>query len=53
MIGNKLAYKITSVSKKSSTDLQKNEANNEIEILKERYIFPKKRQQIIEEFRLI
>ena len=36
LIGNKIADKITSVSKKSSTELQSNKANNEIP--KERYI---------------
>ena len=52
LIGNKIADKITSVSKKS---LQNNldQAKNEIEIPKERYIFPKKRQQIIDDLRLV
>ena len=53
LIGNRLAYKIASVSKKSSTELQNNEANNEIEIPKERYISPEKRQQIIDDLRLV
>ena len=53
LIGNRLAYKIASVSKKSSRELQKNEANNEIEISKERYLSPEKIQQIIDELRLI
>ena len=56
LIGNKIADKITSISKKSakglhSKELSSNEANNEIS--KERYISPKKRQQIIDELRLI
>ena len=51
-MGNKIADKITSVSNKS---LQNNldQAKNEIEIPKERYIFPKKRQQIIDDLRLV
>ena len=54
LIGNKIADKITSTSKKSnelnSKDLHSNEANNEIP--KERYISPQERQ-IIDELRLI
>ena len=61
-VGNKIADKITakpspkdviSTSKKShkEEEIQSNEVNNEIP--KERYIFPKKRQQIIDELRLI
>ena len=46
LIGNKIADKITSASKKSQ-----NEVNNEI--LKGRYISPKERQKIIDELRLI
>ena len=53
MIGNKIADKITSVSKKSSTRSQNNEANDESEAPKERYISPEKRQQIIDELRLV
>ena len=58
LIGNKIADKITSVSKKSSTELhsnelQNNEANDESEAPKERYISPEKRQQIIDELRLV
>ena len=55
LIGNKIAVKITSVSKKSSTKLrsQNNEANDESETPKERYISPEKRQQIIDELRLV
>ena len=56
LIGNNIADKIRSVSKKSpkefnSKGLSSNEANNEIP--KERYISPKERQQIIGELRLI
>ena len=56
LIGNKIADKITNVSKKSpekfnSKELSSNEANNGVP--KERYISPRKRQQIIDELRLI
>ena len=56
LIGNKVADKTASVSKKSpkefhSKELSSNEAN--IEIPKERYISPQERQQIIDELRLI
>ena len=52
LIGNKIADKITSASKKSHHEkIQPNEVNNEIP--KERYISPKERQQIIIELRLI
>ena len=60
LIGNKIADKITSVSTelhpKSPNELrlkelhtQINDANSEIEVPKERYISPGKRQQIIDE----
>ena len=45
LIGNKIADRITSASKKSH-----DEVNNEI--LKERYISPKERQKIIDELKL-
>ena len=45
LIGNKVADKITSASKKSH-----DEVNNEIP--KERYVSPKERQQIIDELKL-
>ena len=56
LIGNKIADKVTSTSKKSprelhSKELSPNEANNEIPI--ERYTSPQERQQIIDELRLI
>ena len=53
LVGNKIADKITAKpSKKSQNEeIQSNEANNETP--KERYISPKKRQQIIDELRLI
>ena len=55
LIGNKIADKITSVSKISSAKLQSqnNEANDESEAPKERYICPEKRQQIIDELMLV
>ena len=43
LIGNKIADKITSVSKTFSQN------KNELETPKERYISPEKRQQIIDE----
>ena len=52
LIGNKIADKITSVSKKSKKP-QNNEENDESELPKERYISPEKRQQIIDELRLV
>ena len=61
LVGNKIADNITSTSKKSlkkprdeelsSTELHSNEINKEIP--KERNIFRKERQQIIDELRLI
>ena len=58
LISQKIADKITSVSKKSSahsTELySKNvDANSEIEVPKKRYISPEERQQIIDELRLV
>ena len=51
LIGNKIADKITSASKKSKKEeVQPNEVNNEIP--KERYISPKERQKIIDELKL-
>ena len=57
LIGNKIADKITSVSKKKSTkELHNNdetEEDAEITTHKKRYISPKERQQIIDELRLV
>ena len=57
LIGNKIANKITSVSKKKSTkELHNNdetEEDAEITTHKKRYISPEERQQIIEELRLV
>ena len=52
LVGNKIADKITNASKKSrNEEIQSNEVNKEIP--KERYISPDKRQQIIDELRLM
>ena len=57
MIGNKIADKITSISKKKSTnELHNNdETEEDVEIAthKKRYISPEERQQIIDELRLV
>ena len=63
LIGNKIADKITSVSKKNSTkglhsnnnNNDNNETEEEVEITthKKRYISPEERQQIIDELRLV
>ena len=64
LIGNKIVDKITCVPTKKSAELfstQNDDANSEIEacrdspkdIPKKRYISPKKRQQIIDELRLV
>ena len=61
MIGNKIANKKTSVSKKKpaielhSKELPNSNNNEDVEITshKKRYISPKERQQIIDELRLV
>ena len=55
LIGNRITDEITNISKKSSRELhsQNNETNDEIETPKERYISLEKRQQIIDELRLV
>ena len=51
LIGNKIADKITSASKKSQNEeIQSNKVNNEIP--KERHISPKERQKVIDELKL-
>ena len=52
LIGNKIAHKITSISKKKSDN---NNNNDDVELTtpKKRYISPEERQQIIDELRLI
>ena len=51
LIGNKIADKITTVSKKSTKELRNNET--EADKPKKRYISPKERQQVIDELRLV
>ena len=57
MIGNKIADKITSVSKKKSAKVLHNndETEEDVEIAtsKKRYISPEETQQIIDELRLV
>ena len=56
VIGNKIADKITSVSKKSTKELHNNDEREEdVEqvVPKKRYISPEERQQIIDELRLV
>ena len=53
MIGNKIADKTTSVSKKPSNNKKKNNEDVEITAHKKRYISPEERQQIINELRLV
>ena len=56
LVGNKIADKITSVSKKPVKELHNNNDEKEdIELTtnKKRYISPKERQQIIDELRLV
>ena len=54
MIGNKIADKITSVSKKKPAKELHNNNDEDVEITthKNRYISPEERQQIIDELRL-
>ena len=55
LIGNKIAAKITHISKKPNNNYDNNNNNNEdLEITahKKRYISPEERQQIINELRL-
>ena len=56
MIGNKIADKITSVSKKKYTkELPNDETEFDVErvTIKKRYTSPEERQQSIEELRLV
>ena len=57
MIGNKIAVKIASVSRKKSTKELANDKTKkedvEITTHKKRYISPEERQQIIDELRLV
>ena len=57
LIGNKIADKITSVSKKPKNNEDNDESKtgraSPKDVTKERYIPPEKRQQIIDKFRLM
>ena len=53
LVGNKIADKITSVSKKSTKKFLTIDEDVELTTHKKRYISPEERQQIIEELRLI
>ena len=55
LIGNKIADKIRSVSKKSTKDLPNDETDVDAEKAtpKKRYISPEERQQIVDELRLV
>ena len=55
LIGNKIADKITSVSKKSTKELQNNGTEEDVEKAtpKKRYTSLEERQQIIDEMRLV
>ena len=55
LIGNKIADKITNVSKKSNKELPNNDETEDVELTthKKRYISPEERQQIIDELRLV
>ena len=53
MVGNKIADKITSVSKKSTKKLPTIDKDVEVTTHKKRYISPEERQRIIDELRLI
>ena len=55
LIGNKIADKITSLSKKSTKNLSNDETGADVEraTIKERYISPEERQEIIDELRLV
>ena len=55
LIGNKIADKITSISKKSTKELPNDETEVDVERAtpKKRYISPEERQQIIDELRLV
>ena len=56
LIGNKIADKITTTSKKSTKELPKDEIkeeNVEITTHKKRYISPEERQHIIDELTLV
>ena len=53
MVGNKIADKITSTSKKSTNKLPAIDEDAELTTHKKRYISPKERQEIIDELKLV
>ena len=53
LIGNKIADKITTISKKTVKELPINNEDMEITTYKKRYISPEERQRIIDELRLV
>ena len=53
LVGNKIADKITIVSKKSTKKLPTIDEDVELTTHKKRYVSPKERQQIIDELRLV
>ena len=53
LVGNKIADKITNVSKKSTKKLPTIDEDAELSTHKKRYISPEERQQIIDELRLV
>ena len=55
LIGNKITDKITGVSKKSNNNNNNNNNNEDVELttLKQRYISPGEKQEIINELRLV
>ena len=53
LVGNKIADKITSVSKKESNNKNNNDDDVELATHKKRYISLEERQQIINELRLV
>ena len=53
LVGNKIADKTTSVSKKSTKKLPTIDEDAELTTPKKRYISPEERQQVIDELRLV
>ena len=53
LVGNKIADKITSISKKSTKKLPTIDEDAELTTHKKRYISPKEKQQIIDELRFV
>ena len=53
LVCNKIADKITSISKKPAKELPTIDEDAELTTHKKRYISPKERQQIIDELRLV